>query len=146
MRLQISNFIFPWAFTHVLATCHSQEYQKEFPDIPIGYSGHETGIAVSLAAVAMGAKVLERHFTLDKRQKGNDHAASLEPDEFKQMVDSIRDIEEAMGKGLKRILPCEEPFIKKVRFPSSTSKYTVIWDKCDVHSSLFFSFSWVSQL
>lgn len=90
------------------------EYQKEFPDIPIGYSGHETGICVSVAAVAMGAKVLERHVTFDKTWKGNDHAASLEPCELAELVRSIRTIEIAMGNGFKQILPCEEPFRKKL--------------------------------
>ncbi|XP_069782190.1 N-acetylneuraminic acid synthase a [Narcine bancroftii] len=83
------------------------EYQKEFPDIPIGYSGHETGIAISIAAVALGAKVLERHLTLDKTWKGSDHQASLEPDELRDLVCSIRTVETALGSPLKHFLPCE---------------------------------------
>ncbi|XP_034528989.1 sialic acid synthase-like [Notolabrus celidotus] len=90
------------------------EYKKEFLDIPIGYSGHETGICVSVAAVAMGAKVVERHVTFDKTWKGNDQAASLEPQELKDLVCSIRMIESAMGSGVKEILPCEQPFLKKL--------------------------------
>lgn len=54
-----------------------QEYMKEIPDIPIGYSGHERGQAITLGAVALGAKVVERHITLDKTWKGSDHEASL---------------------------------------------------------------------
>ncbi|XP_056596155.1 sialic acid synthase-like [Triplophysa dalaica] len=82
-------------------------FQKEFPDIPIGYSGHETGILVSVAAVALGAKVLERHVTLDKTWKGSDHAASLEPAELAELVKAIRTVEMAMGSPVKQMLPCE---------------------------------------
>uniref|UniRef100_A0A4W5QNI4 N-acetylneuraminic acid synthase a n=1 Tax=Hucho hucho TaxID=62062 RepID=A0A4W5QNI4_9TELE len=62
------------------------EYQKEFPDIPIGYSGHESGVHISVAAVAQGSKVIERHVTLDKSWKGSDHKASLEPSELTELV------------------------------------------------------------
>jgi N-acetylneuraminate synthase len=65
----------------------------------IGYSGHERGIAVSLGAVALGACIIERHFTLDRGMEGPDHAASLEPDEFKRLVDGIREIEQALEGG-----------------------------------------------
>ena len=65
----------------------------------VGYSGHERGINVSLAAVAVGAKVIERHFTLDRKMEGPDHAASLEFDEFQNLIKGIRDIEIAMGDG-----------------------------------------------
>ncbi|NWY42584.1 SIAS synthase, partial [Sylvia atricapilla] len=82
-------------------------YQSAFPDIPIGYSGHETGIAISVAAVAMGAKVLERHVTLDKTWKGSDHQASLEPNELAELVKAIRTVEKAMGSPIKQLLPCE---------------------------------------
>lgn len=68
----------------------------------IGYSGHERGINVSLAAVALGACVVERHFTLDRTMEGPDHAASLVPTEFKRMVEGIREIEEALGEGTER--------------------------------------------
>ena len=68
----------------------------------IGYSGHERGIAVSLAAVARGAKVIERHFTFDRNMEGPDHAASLEPREFKELVAGIREIEKALGNGTVR--------------------------------------------
>ena len=70
----------------------------------IGYSGHERGIAVTLAAVGLGAKVIERHFTFDRNMEGPDHAASLEPAEFKLLVTSIREVEEALGDGLKRVV------------------------------------------
>lgn len=75
--------------------------QKEFKT-EIGYSDHTAGIEVSIAAVALGAKIIEKHFTLDKNMKGPDHAASLEPHELKDMVTSIRNIEMAIsGSGIK---------------------------------------------
>ncbi|MDB2676314.1 N-acetylneuraminate synthase family protein [Amylibacter sp.] len=70
----------------------------------IGYSGHERGISVTLAAVGLGAKVIERHFTFDRNMEGPDHAASLEPVEFKMLVSGIREIEEALGNGLEKIV------------------------------------------
>lgn len=94
-----------------------QEYQKEFPDIPIGYSGHESGIHISVAAVALGAKVIERHVTLDKRWKGSDHAASLEPQELQELVASVRLVEAALGSPTKTMLPCERPCHDKVGTP-----------------------------
>ncbi|XP_061536185.1 sialic acid synthase-like [Phycodurus eques] len=104
------------------------EFQKEFPDIPIGYSGHESGISISVAAVALGAKVIERHVTLDKTWRGSDHAGSLEPPELIEMVRSIRLVETALGSGLKKRLCCEEPFhrklgksvVAKVKIPKGT--------------------------
>ncbi|XP_017281181.1 sialic acid synthase-like [Kryptolebias marmoratus] len=90
------------------------EYQKEFPDIPIGYSGHETGISISVAAVALGAKVVERHVTLDKTWKGSDHAASLEPSELTELVCSIRLVERAMGSNIKKMLPSEQSLFVKL--------------------------------
>lgn len=91
-----------------------KEYQKLFPDIPIGYSGHETGIAISVAAVALGAKVLERHITLDKTWKGSDHLASLEPGELAELVRSVRLVERALGSPTKQMLPCEMACNEKV--------------------------------
>lgn len=70
----------------------------------IGYSGHERGIAVTLAAVGLGAKIVERHFTFDRSMEGPDHAASLEANEFKALVTGIREIEEALGDGLERTI------------------------------------------
>lgn len=74
---------------------------KEKLNVEIGYSDHTTGIEVSIAAAAMGAKVIEKHFTLDKNMDGPDHKASLEPSELKAMVKAIRNIEKAMGNGIK---------------------------------------------
>lgn len=70
----------------------------------VGYSGHERGTSVSLAAVGLGAKVIERHFTFDRNMEGPDHAASLERDEFKSLVAGIREIEKALGEGGDRIV------------------------------------------
>ncbi|NRT73696.1 N-acetylneuraminate synthase [Clostridium beijerinckii] len=74
---------------------------KEELDVEVGYSDHTLGIEVSIAAVAMGAKVIEKHFTLDRNMEGPDHKASLEPNELKAMVKSIRNIEKALGNGVK---------------------------------------------
>jgi len=70
-------------------------------DINVGYSDHTLGIEVPIAAVAMGAKVIEKHFTLNRELPGPDHKASLEPQELKMMVESIRNIEKALGNGIK---------------------------------------------
>ena len=76
--------------------------------VEVGYSDHTKGIEVPIAAVAMGASVIEKHFTLDRNMEGPDHKASLEPQELKQMVDSIRHIEAALGSGDKRPSPSEK--------------------------------------
>ena len=75
---------------------------KEKFDCPVGYSDHTKGIEVSVAAVAMGAKVIEKHFTLDRNMPGPDHKASLEPSELKELVDAIRNVEKALGDGNKK--------------------------------------------
>jgi len=75
--------------------------------LPVGYSDHTTGIHVSLAAVARGARILEKHFTLDRNLPGPDHGASLEPGELAEMVRGVRDIEQALGDGGKRPAPSE---------------------------------------
>lgn len=77
---------------------------KELGNCPVGYSGHERGYYVALAAVAKGAKVIEKHFTLDKNMDGNDHKVSLLPEEFKAMVEGIRQIEAAQGIGDRRLM------------------------------------------
>lgn len=75
--------------------------------LPTGYSDHTLGIEACLAAVALGASVLEKHFTLDRTLPGPDHAASMEPKEFREFVRSVRSVEAALGDGLKRPAPCE---------------------------------------
>lgn len=81
---------------------HSMETLNAAFHLPVGYSDHTLGTEISVAAVAMGAQVIEKHFTLDKTMEGPDHAASTEPEEFKRMVDMIRHVEEGMGDGIKR--------------------------------------------
>jgi N,N'-diacetyllegionaminate synthase len=75
--------------------------KNEF-NVPVGYSDHTRGIEVSIAAVAMGATVIEKHFTLDRNMEGPDHKASLEPDELKHMISAIRNVEVAIGSGDKK--------------------------------------------
>lgn len=75
--------------------------------LPVGYSDHTKGIEVPVAAVAMGAVVIEKHFTLDRNMDGPDHKASLEPEELKAMVRAIRNIETALGEGMKKPSPSE---------------------------------------
>ena len=81
----------------------------------VGYSDHTLGIEVPIAAVAMGAKIIEKHFTMDRNMEGPDHAASLEPHELKQMVSSIRNIENALGEGQKRPTKSEKSNIDVIR-------------------------------
>lgn len=83
--------------------------------VDVGYSGHERGLATSLAAVALGAVAVERHVTLDRSMWGSDQAASIEPQALYRLVRDIRAIESAMGDGVKRVLPEEEPIAAKLR-------------------------------
>lgn len=81
----------------------------------VGYSGHETGIFVSILAVAMGAKSIERHITLDRNMYGSDQKASIEPDELSNLVKKIRETELIMGDGVKKLSAAEEETKKKLR-------------------------------
>jgi N-acetylneuraminate synthase len=92
-----------------------QTLAARFPEYPIGYSGHERELQISLAAVALGATVVERHLTLDRGMWGSDHSASLEPADFAQLVRDIRVLEEALGDGVKRIFPGELAPLAKLR-------------------------------
>src|ERR1022692_324571 len=83
--------------------------------VPVGYSGHETGIPSSVAATVLGACMVERHITLDRSMWGSDHAASLEPNGIMRLIRDIRLIEKSMGDGVKRVLEREQPIIKKLR-------------------------------
>jgi N-acetylneuraminate synthase len=89
--------------------------QLRYPGIPIGYSGHERGLQISIAAVALGAVAVERHITLDRTMWGSDHAASLEPQGFDHLIRDIRVVGEAMGDGIKRIYPGELAPLSKLR-------------------------------
>ena len=84
-------------------------------DVNFGYSDHTLGIEVDIAAVALGASIIEKHFTLDCNMEGPDHKASLEPDQLKKMVISIRNIEKALGDGIKKPSKSELPNIQIVR-------------------------------
>lgn len=86
-----------------------------FPEVPIGYSGHEIGLSTTIAAATLGASVIERHITLDRSMWGSDQAASVEPHGIKRMVRDVRVIEEAMGDGEIRIYESEKPLIDKLR-------------------------------
>lgn len=88
---------------------------RERYNVPVGYSGHEKGLAPSVAAVALGACMVERHFTLDKTQIGTDHKASLEPAELAQLVRMIREVEACMVLKGKRVFPEEQAAAKKLR-------------------------------
>ena len=88
---------------------------KEKFKCKVGYSGHETGLTVSLAAAALGATSIERHITLDRAMYGSDQAASLSPPGLKKLLPEIRRIEEALGDGVKRVLKEEIPIAKKLR-------------------------------
>jgi N-acetylneuraminate synthase len=90
-------------------------FMKQRYDVPVGYSGHETGLPSSVAAAAIGACVVERHLTLDRAMWGSDHAASLEPNGITRLVRDIRLIETSMGDGIKRVFPRERPIIEKLR-------------------------------
>ena len=85
----------------------AMETMKDALNLPVGYSDHTKGIEIPVAAVARGACVIEKHFTLDRNMEGPDHKASLEPDELKQMVDSIRNVEKAIGDGVKKVSASE---------------------------------------
>jgi N-acetylneuraminate synthase len=109
------DFLHRHGANFVLLHCNST-YPTPFKDInlayisrlkdmsggPVGYSGHERGISVPIAAVALGAKIIEKHFTVDKSMEGNDHKVSLLPEEFKVMVEEIRKIEESLGENAER--------------------------------------------
>ncbi|HSW53672.1 MAG TPA: N-acetylneuraminate synthase family protein [Ignavibacteriaceae bacterium] len=89
--------------------------REKYPEIPIGYSGHETGLAPTWAAVSLGASFVERHITLDRAMWGSDQAASVEPNGFNRLVRNIRDIEIALGDGIKRVYPSEMSARTKLR-------------------------------
>lgn len=87
----------------------------KYSDVPIGYSGHETGLAPTWAAVALGATFVERHITLDRAMWGSDQAASVEVGGFHRLIENIRDIEKSLGDGIKRVYESELGPRKKLR-------------------------------
>jgi N-acetylneuraminate synthase len=114
----------PLALAHATSTypCPPKELNLRMMDtletefnVPVGYSGHETGLATTLAAVAMGATFIERHITLDRSMWGTDHAASVEPGGLERLVRDIRAIEVALGDGVKKVYESEVPVRAKLR-------------------------------
>lgn len=89
---------------------------ERYPDIPVGYSGHESSVSPSVVAVALGATAIERHITLDRAMWGTDHAASLEPAGLNQLVGSIRKIPNILGDGQRKIVAGENEVAKKLRY------------------------------
>ncbi|HEX5837847.1 MAG TPA: N-acetylneuraminate synthase family protein [Anaerolineales bacterium] len=89
--------------------------RNEFPNIPIGYSGHEVGLIPSAVAVAFGACMVERHLTLDRAMWGSDQAASVEPGGFERLVKYIRVTEASLGDGVKKVYPSEQNSMKRLR-------------------------------
>lgn len=89
--------------------------EAEYPNVPIGYSGHEVGLQTTLCAVALGACMVERHITLDRAMWGSDQSASVEPEGMRRLVRDIRVIETALGDGVKQVYPGELAAMKKLR-------------------------------
>lgn len=89
--------------------------QAEYPNVPIGYSGHEVGLQTTLAAVALGAVFVERHITLDRAMWGSDQAASVEPQGLTRLVRDIRIVEKSLGDGAKHVYEGEIAAMKKLR-------------------------------
>lgn len=87
---------------------------EEF-EVPVGYSGHETGLQTTVAAVTLGATFIERHITLDRAMWGSDHAASVEPQGLQRLVRDIRTVESSLGDGVKRVYESEVPIRAKLR-------------------------------
>ena len=92
-----------------------QTLRNKYPHTPIGYSGHETGLAPTWASISLGANFIERHITLDRSMYGSDQAASIELQGFKRLVDYIRTVELALGDGIKRITAAEEKVRQKLQ-------------------------------
>ena len=90
-------------------------FQEKYPEFIIGYSGHETGLSTTYAAVALGAKIIERHITMDRSMWGTDHSGSVEPQGLKTLVTNIRDIESSLGDGIKKVTDSEVPIREKLR-------------------------------
>jgi N-acetylneuraminate synthase len=95
--------------------------REKYNEIPVGYSGHEVGLAPTWAAVALGASFVERHITLDRAMWGTDQAASVEIGGFQRLVSNIRDIEKALGDGVKKVYESEISNLNKLRRVKSTA-------------------------
>lgn len=105
IKLLHCNTEYPTPFEDV--NLFAMKTMKDFFGLEVGYSDHTKGIEVPIAAVALGASIIEKHFTLDRNMDGPDHKASLEPDELTRMINSIRNIEKSLGSGDKAASPSE---------------------------------------
>ena len=115
----------PFTLLHTVSTYPSEEEDlnlncintlKEKFKIPVGYSGHETGVSPSVMAVVLGAEVVERHITLDRAMYGSDQSASLEPVGMRTLCRTIRKVNICLGDGIKRVIPKELKVAKKLRY------------------------------
>lgn len=113
IKLLHCNTEYPTPFKDV--NLKAMQTMRELFKVDVGYSDHTKGIEVPIAAVAMGASIIEKHFTLDKNMEGPDHKASLEPEELAAMVSGIRHIEMALGNGKKTPSPSEKKNIAIAR-------------------------------
>ena len=113
IKLLHCNTEYPTPYEDV--NLNSMKTMADAFDVEVGYSDHTKGIEVPVAAVALGATIIEKHFTLDRNMEGPDHKASLEPDELAQMVSSIRHIEKALGSADKKPSPSEMKNIEVAR-------------------------------
>lgn len=127
----LRRFDTPYILMHCIATYPAPfkdlnlrylERLREIGRCYVGYSGHERGFNAALAAVALGAKVIEKHFTLDRNMKGNDHKISLLPKEFKRMVEGIRQVESSLGKTKQRVIGPGEKMNREVLAKSLVAK------------------------
>jgi N-acetylneuraminate synthase len=121
---QILGDRLPWMFLHCTSTYPAIAKECNLRMIntlrdafarPVGYSGHEVGLQISVAAVALGAAVLERHITLDRAMWGTDQSASVEPAGLNRLVRDVRVVEQALGDGIKKVYESEEKIRKKLR-------------------------------
>ena len=113
MKSKLKKWLFP-AQNHELNLKVINSISKTF-NLPVGYSDHSMGIYASLAASALGSKIIEKHFTISRKLKGPDHKASLEPNELVSLIKDIRNIELSLGEGIKKPTISEVKNIKTVR-------------------------------
>lgn len=109
------NSTYPAPVSELNLRCIATLRQRYGGMIPVGYSGHETGLSPSLVAATLGACIVERHITLDRASWGSDQAASMEPQGITRLVRDIRTMEAALGDGVKRVYPAEVGIMKKLR-------------------------------
>ena len=114
-RLTLLHCVSAYPCEPAVANLRTMDTLRRRYDVPVGYSGHETGTTVSLAAAALGASMIERHFTLDRHNWGTDQAASMESGELKRLADDVRIIEQALGDGEKTVLECEAEARRRLR-------------------------------